>query len=537
MFVLVAVVVLIVLWQAGALSTPTAIGIALGLVVLELLGIWRMVRQFSGQGTFDPREVEAQRLRSARERARAIYEMATTLSATLDHRRVMEEAQKIGTLALSDGTEPGTRLISAVMLFQGEDNRLRVVTSRGLTRADETVAVPGRKGVLGLALKQGDPVFGGDAPRDPELRYFVAFQDAKSVMAIPLRAGIDVYGVMVFGSDQPNAFSDDHVELVTAIGTQSTLSLQNAVLYQNLLTEKERIVEVEEDARKKLARDLHDGPTQSVAAIAMRVNYIRRLLERQPQQAIEELWKVEELARRTTKEIRHMLFTMRPLVLETQGLVAALEQLADKMRETYETAVAVEAQVDVENLMDTNAQGVLFYIIEEAVNNARKHAQSEQIWVRLYRRDTYVVGEIEDNGVGFDVEAVDAGYERRGSLGMVNMRERAELIEGTLRIQSAKGSGTKISVLIPAHLDGESGSEAETAPPLQLQSQREGAARSPAQTAAPDTPPAAPPSPRRPTPLPRLRPAPPPNATPPPGPHATTPPPGSAKSEPPRSST
>jgi hypothetical protein len=123
---------------------------------------------------------------------------------------------------------------------------------------------------------------------------------------------------------------------------------------------------------------------------------------------------------------------------------------------------------------------VLFYIIEEAVNNARKHAQSEHIWVRLGHRESFVVVEIEDDGVGFDVGAVDASYDRRGSLGMVNMRERAELIEGTLRIQSAKGSGTKISILVPAHPVGEiesAGGTAEPAAPLQLQNQRTGAQR------------------------------------------------------------
>jgi signal transduction histidine kinase len=82
------------------------------------------------------------------------------------------------------------------------------------------------------------------------------------------------------------------------------------------------MMDIQEEARKKIARDLHDGPTQSIAAIAMRVNFARRLMERDFKAASEELYKIEELARRTTKEIRHMLFTLRPLVLESQGLVA-----------------------------------------------------------------------------------------------------------------------------------------------------------------------------------------------------------------------
>jgi two-component sensor histidine kinase len=213
-----------------------------------------------------------------------------------------------------------------------------------------------------------------------------------------------------------------------------------------------------------------------VAAIAMRVNYIRRLVERQPQQATEELWKIEELARRTTKEIRHMLFTLRPLVLETQGLLAALAQLAEKMQETHDMHVMLKAQPDAEEYLDTNQQGVLFYIVEEAVNNARKHAQSETVWVRLFRREGFIVVEIEDNGIGFDVGAVDSSYDQRDSLGMVNMRERAELIEGTLRIQSAAGRGTKITVLVPVNRTGMV-DDTDPIPPLELQSHRSRAQR------------------------------------------------------------
>jgi len=506
--------------QAGDVTGARLINWALSLGLLAVLGVLGAALRPGGWfasagGTIsqDERLLEAQRLRTTRERARAIFEMANTLSSSLEHRRVLQEAQSIGMLNLRNELGSDVRLISAVLLFQGDDNKLRVVTARGLTRADGAVAVPGRRGVLGLALQQGEPVFAGDAVRDPELRYFVAFQDAKSVLAIPLKAGFDVYGVMIFGCDQTNAFTDENIELMTAIGTQSTLSLQNAVLYQNLRLEKEKIVDVEEDARKKLARDLHDGPTQSVAAIAMRVNYIRRLIERQPQQALEELWKVEELARRTTKEIRHMLFTLRPLVLETQGLTAALAQLVDKMRETYNLNVGLKAQPEVEKLLDINAQGILFYIVEEAVNNARKHAQAEQIVIRFYRREANVVVEIEDNGVGFDVSAVDANYDQRGSLGMINMRERTELIEGTLRIQSAKGRGTKITILIPVQTPGEQGedSEGESAPPLTLQGQRTGVQRAAAPPNGPSDrprvvqPPARPPRPTqsaRPTPEP-----------------------------------
>ena len=141
----------------------------------------------AGRQTLDEREVEANRLRAARERARAIYEMANTLSATLDYRHVLEAAQDIGQLGIREAEANG-RLVSAVLLFQGEDNKLRVVSSRRLTRADEQVTVWGRRGILGLAIKQDEPVFAGDAVRDPELRYYVAFQDTKSVLAIPLRA-------------------------------------------------------------------------------------------------------------------------------------------------------------------------------------------------------------------------------------------------------------------------------------------------------------------------------------------------------------
>ena len=226
--------------------------------------------------------------------------------------------------------------------------------------------------------------------------------------------------------------------------------MQNARLYQDLVEEKERMVEVQEEARKKLARDLHDGPTQSVAAMAMRVNLARRMMAKDVNEATNELVKIEELAHRTTKEIRHMLFTLRPLILELQGLNAALQAMAEKMRETFSQNVLINVDENILNDMEMGKQGVIFYIIEEATNNARKHANAPHIWVRLrpFEKEVALL-EIEDDGLGFDVAAVHKSYDKRGSLGMVNLRERTELVNGLLNIDSAPGKGTRIQVYIP----------------------------------------------------------------------------------------
>ena len=144
-----------------------------------------------------------------------------------------------------------------------------------------------------------------------------------------------------------------------------------------------------------------------------------------------------------------MLFTLRPLVLESEGLVPAIQQLAEKIREAHNQNVIVEANEGVVKDIEVGKQGVIFFIVDEAVNNARKHAQAEHIYVRLKRKGDMLYLEIEDDGVGFDLAAVEENYDQRGSLGMINLRERAELVNGLLRIESAKGKGTRVSVTIP----------------------------------------------------------------------------------------
>jgi signal transduction histidine kinase len=390
-----------------------------------------------------------------RARNLAIYRLMSALSATLNYQKVLETALDMSGTVLTGPGDSTDRMVSAVLLFSPVDNEpnkmiMHIGSARRLTVADLRITLDGTSGILATTIDQGEPQLGKNVSKDPELGRIIAMRSCTSVFCLPLRAGLDTYGVLIFAHPDPDYFNPQRRELLEIIAHQAMIALQNARLYRDLEQEKERMMEIQEEARKKLARDLHDGPTQSVAAIAMRVNFARRLMNRDQEAASEELSKIEDLARRTTKEIRHMLFTLRPLVLESKGLVAALEAMAEKMHDTYSQNVLVEADPLVVEHIEAGKQSVVFYLAEEAVNNARKHAEAAHIWVRLklVQPDMALLS-VEDDGVGFNVGAVDANYENRGSLGMINMRERAELLNGILHIDSAEGKGTRINIAIP----------------------------------------------------------------------------------------
>lgn len=438
---------LTVLVMAGVLI-PLYLGLGAALGYLS-----QRMRQIFTQNQRSLLEKKREAERVERERNRSIYKLISALSASLNYQRVLDTAlDQIGSnLAQSNNGED--RLVSAFLLYtggEGDNTELRVGSARRFTPADMRIALPGREGLLGRAIDEGEARGSRDLRKDPELARIIALRACQVSYCVPLRSGLETYGVLLFAHPDSEYFTPDRRELLDIVGNQAMIAIQNARLYQDLELEKERMMEIQEEARKKLARDLHDGPTQSIAALAMRVNFARRLMERDEKAAADELYKVEELARRTTKEIRHMLFTLRPLVLESQGLIPALESMAEKMHETYNQTVIIDADQEIISQMEIGKQGVIFYIAEEAVNNARKHAQADHIWVRLKDAgEDLAVLEIEDDGVGFDLNAVDSSYENRGSLGLVNMRERTELVNGYLKIDSLVGRGTKISVLIP----------------------------------------------------------------------------------------
>lgn len=439
--------------SAGFVYAAAGIGLGLGI----LLGFWVYSlignkRQSQKIKKTILREAE-QAVQAERERLHAIYDLLSSLTSSLNYQRILDNALDLSARILSVQQAPTDRLVSAVLLFSEstkQKGELKIGSARRFTAADMRTVLSSTNGFVGRTIDEGVPSFTTNISEDPELNRIIALRTCNVVYCIPLRAGLNTYGSLLFAHPDAQYFDEARREVLEIIANQALIAIQNARLYGELEREKERMIEIQEETRKKLARDLHDGPTQSVAAVAMRVNFARRLVEKDPKAAAEELFKIEELARKTTKEIRHMLFTLRPLVLESQGLVPALQAMAEKMQETYNQKVMVSADPNVIPKLEASKQAVIFFIVEEAVNNSRKHAQAANIWVRIKMlEEDFSLLEIEDDGVGFNVGEVDAFYDKRGSLGMVNMRERAELVNGVLHLESTEGQGTVVQVILP----------------------------------------------------------------------------------------
>jgi signal transduction histidine kinase len=386
-------------------------------------------------------------LNDVRERSKAISEMTATLSGMVSFDKILDATMDIGHMSVRK--ENKHRLVSMILLYRAGEESLYIANSRGLPLTDLARSVNGQQGLVGRTLDKCVPIVGKELSHDPELSGFIGLQGMRSSLCIPLRAGYDNYGVIVYASDATEAFKEERIDALMAIAAQTTIALQNAVLYQNLMSEKTRIIEMEENARKALVRDLHDVPTQTVAALVMKLRIIQKMYERKQPDFISEIKTAEEMAARATEEIRHVLFKLRPLALESQGLTPALHQLAEKVKKTYQQNVIVRVGKDLDAYLDKDAQGVIFYLIEEAVNNARKYAEAPLITVQVGRKGGVLLIRIVDNGKGFDMQGVNSGYDRRDSFGMVNMRERAELLDGTLKVDSAPGMGTTITVTIP----------------------------------------------------------------------------------------
>jgi signal transduction histidine kinase len=183
----------------------------------------------------------------------------------------------------------------------------------------------------------------------------------------------------------------------------------------------------------------------------MGIDHMERLLEFKPEAAKSELVALRDLTRQATQQARLALFELRPLILETRGLVPALQAYVEQLEESKDFHMHLDAPGSLPDLNASVAR-TIFVIVQEAVTNAKKHANPHDVWLRLSREEAWLQVVVEDNGKGFDVERVTREYDRRGSIGMLSMKERAELIDGTLEIKSKTEkpeTGTQVILRVP----------------------------------------------------------------------------------------
>jgi len=192
---------------------------------------------------------------------------------------------------------------------------------------------------------------------------------------------------------------------------------------------------------------------QFLSAISMGIDHLERLLDFKPEAAHAELDALRKLTRQATRQARLALFELRPLILETQGLVPALEAYVQQLDGSEPFGVHLEAPKNLPPL-NSSVASTIFAIVQEAVTNAKKHAGAREVWLRLSTEQGWLRIVVEDNGAGFDAEAVDKDYDRTGSIGLLSMRERAQLIDGHMQIETSTqppDSGTRIILRVPIH--------------------------------------------------------------------------------------
>jgi signal transduction histidine kinase len=345
---------------------------------------------------------------------------------------------------------------SLLLLDRRADELIFKVVIGGGGEALEHQRMPKDKGIAGWVLKTQKPLIVDDVGQDPH--FYKGFQSGDfrtaNIICVPLITRSDTIGVLqVLNKLSGERFNQDDLDLLMTFAAQSATAIENARLVQALREEKERIVALEEDVRKRLARDLHDGPTQLLAAIRMGLEFSRKLLVRKPDQVDKELAELLLLTDRALKQVRTLLFDLRPAVLETQGLVPALEFYARQVQDTEGFSVSLDIG-GFDQRLASRAEKEIFSVVQEALGNVKKHAHARHVWITLSEKDGWLTVSVRDDGQGFDTAKVDPTKGREGSLGMINMHERVQMLGGELVITSTPSRGTIITFSVPLDENG-----------------------------------------------------------------------------------
>lgn len=243
-------------------------------------------------------------------------------------------------------------------------------------------------------------------------------------------------------------FTREHETLGMALAASAGVALEYVKLTEELARERLRQVRIAEETRHRLARDLHDGVAQTLANAALGIELAQRRAQGDVPGAMEELTALRERLLEAQRGLRDILFALRPVVLEEEGLAAAVRALAQRLDDTAGTQV-VARDVSSTHRLPPEMEAGAFHVIREAAGNGIKTGRAKHVFIDVKDEADAVTTLVEDDGVGFDVAATLKDYSSRGSLGMLQMRESARLIGARLTIDSSPGHGTRVRLRIP----------------------------------------------------------------------------------------
>jgi signal transduction histidine kinase len=268
----------------------------------------------------------------------------------------------------------------------------------------------------------------------------------KAAAAYPLKLADHVLGVLNISLDDRETFREAELRIVQLLADQAAIALENARLYQSIADNETRLshlvqqlAHVQEEERRLVGLDLHDGLTQILLSTNMHLNSFAALAKDGINgQAQAEFGLVRTRLKEAIEEARWVVSELRPTELEDYGLVDALRMYVNKVSEVENWQV--EFSADLEKItLSPIVETALFRITQEAINNVRKHAHTSKILVLLKNESDCITLKIQDWGCGFNLAGISVENQQ---LGLIGMRERATLIDGELEIESQPDQGT-----------------------------------------------------------------------------------------------
>jgi two-component system sensor histidine kinase DegS len=208
------------------------------------------------------------------------------------------------------------------------------------------------------------------------------------------------------------------------------------------------IIESQEAERRKIARDLHDGPAQSMAGMLIRLDLMQRLWDQDVRSIYSEIDNVKDMGKETLADIRRIMFDLKPSLLHQNSFSTTLTDYFNDYEAKYNFTIEF-LQIGQERQYELSLEIALFRLVQEAITNIRKHAGVKRAMVKLEDNGKVLTLVIRDEGRGFDLDA----SRNKESYGILGMKERVSLFRGKLDIISTPGSGTQVIITVP--LEGE----------------------------------------------------------------------------------